>query len=326
MSTLPVALRVKRRRDCAAEAIPAEIILETSSRPQDALAASLQHTLAVTQSTTGTLAAPEGPERKRCRFVLVPGPAAPEAADVAIEAAEAGKQPEVANGPVLELWHTSGLSASASSAAHRSVNPAAVSGQLQEDAAQCGGVYAAMVQQYLTEHQQQQHAAAEPTQHRTYQRPTTRRHQHSSSTTPSQQPSPAHQQHLPAYMTKGMLKQYGLWPTPQQVSQQVQQQQQGVAAAAAAGLAGAFPTAIRAADANVDDSMDEDYTYDVYVAAQPGSSTAGQAHASTDPNSSQQDVGADRGPAGELPVIQVGFCRCFGVAAVVEYWQPQHGL
>lgn len=297
MTDLPVALRVKRRRDCTA---PTEIILETNSRPQDTLAVTLQQALAVTQSHEGADVGPEGPEKKRCRFVLVPGHAAAASAD-SQPAPGAQEQPGLA-GPVLELWHTSGLATSATpvSSAGRHAGPAThpkQSPELQADAQQRADVYADMVQQYLQEEQQQ--ASAGPQQQRTQHRPLKRAQR--SSCTPAnaqrnaqeaqQQPQPAQQQRpgLPAYMTKGMLKHYGMW-------QGLQAQQQASTGPSTAAASGQPPAGIST------EPLDMEYTYDVYVAAVADGSTgiSGSQVESPDVCQGTPDAAMDH------PVIQVG--------------------
>lgn len=314
MPDLPVAVRVKRRRDCAA---PAEIILETNSRPQDVLAASLQQTLAVTHNYVDATAAPEGPANKRCRFVLVPGRAAAAGSHAAAGVQEQQGLP----GPVLELWHTSGLDTSTSAAsdgAHASQAAAAAGRWRPQPASEESGearadVYAAMVQQYMQEQQhstpsgpQQQHNRHWPSK---CVQPGSSSHT-TSGATPAQQEQllEQHKQQLqqerglPTYMTKGMLKQYGLW--------QGQRAHQQDSTAAPAGLSTSAHSVGPHAPASTDDSMDVEYTYDVYVAAEADGSSAGALNPGAGASGSQQD-GTDMWPstpdiAGELPVIQVG--------------------
>jgi hypothetical protein len=320
MSDVPVALRVKRRRDCAA--VPAEIILETSSRPasaEDALASTLQQTLAVSSNHHGVFAPPEGPAKKRCRYVLVSRLAAAAALDNASPAAAGPleQQATVKDGPILELWHTSGLRdapAAAGSGGSIGSQTAAASAARQPPSMpamleQHGGIYAAMLQEYMQEqqqHQQQRQQEVGAGTAGTKQRgpcrgPSKRAHRSSADTPSSSSATPAtpqqqqpQQQQLPPYMTRGMLKHYGLW----QGSHSQQQQQHDCVPAP--NSADPQHSSQDSAAAPSGDSMDADYTYDVYVAAPVDGAADG------DSSSSGQGANASRHTAAAAAAAAAG--------------------
>jgi len=334
MSSLPVALRVKRRRDSAA---PAEIILEANSRAvpeHQELAASLRRSLGVSEATHQAPAASEGPVKKRCRFVLVSG--------TAVADSQVAKQDnqELVEGPVLELWHTSGLSAAAVNSHSTHAAPTGhqrprAHGQHSD---QQDAIYADMLQEYLRE--QKQHGGSEGAtskQQHSYHRPSKRAqrstaNQVASTSTAAEQSVQDRSQQLPVYMTKSLLKQYGLWEGMQPDQQQHATQAVGVSSTAApapavgitadqhqhtAGHAARRP-ASPAAAAGQQGSDSMDWTYDVYVAADWEGSTIPEGD--TDAGAGSSLPGGDQahstGPEGSdlKPVIQVGvmthICSC----------------
>lgn len=317
-----LSLRVKRRRD--AEAAPELILETTSSRSAGSvpkLAASLRQTLAVSHSHQfASSAAAEAPAKKRCRFVLVP--AADSVAAPTAAAGAAGQEQGLA-GPVLELWHTSAAGHSNTAVQHAA--PGYRRPKLEPEAEERAGVYDAMVQQYLQEQQQQQQVPTSTQQQHVRHRPSKLAHCNTSrpqSVPPCQQQAQEQQQQhqqgpqLPAYMTAGMLKQYGLWQ-----GLQAQQQQQ---------LQGTVSQPVAAA-ASTDDSQDMDYAYDMYVAAADPNDDedydAGRVASCAGMDSSNcQQEGAGMRPgtpdaAADLPVIQVGVLTAVGcLSACVCWW------
>lgn len=277
MDPIPARLRVKRRREVAAAS---EIIVETSSKPaaQDVLAASLQQSLVVSQPIRSNLSASENPSKKRCRYVLL------RAADQPTQ-----QQQSLPDGPVLELWHISGITASTNEgnvqpasksgceASASVIHGASVEGPQESPSAaralQQASVYAAMLQQYFDENQD--NLVTE--QQRPHQQPSRRRHINF-----SQQPTLSSQHHtcsdwqrsqqqlqqqaqcfnLPAYMTLRMLQQRGL-------SDNLQHPQTGSIPGNDRRRLAAAPPADD--DLTADDERngheDEEYTYDTYVFA-----------------------------------------------------------
>jgi hypothetical protein len=180
-------------------------------------------------------------------------------------------------------------------------------------------VYSDMLQEYMQ--QQQQGGTAEQKQHPGhYKRPSRRSSSSTAAASGSsdaaqsqQQPQAQNQpqQQLPAYMTRGMLKQYGLWSGQQ------------------AGTAAGVPHAQHQQEAAEDDM---EYAYDVYVPAEPGSSSGWEtppAAAAAAGSSGVQDPGAAYTAgmdASGLHVIQVGvawvvFPHCAGL---IMRWLTTH--